>query len=84
MKHLVKHLDPMRRSLILGALLVAGGLLVAGESGVAGLATLIDAARRPDLRTALGLDETARVMLIGSEGATSPDIYEKIVGHAAR
>ena len=54
-----------------------------GESGVAGLAALIDAARDPAMRAQLGIDQTSRVMLIGSEGATSPDIYEKIVGHPA-
>ena len=63
----------------------AGGEpIVGGESGVAGLVALIDAARRPELREGLGLDEGSRVLLIGSEGATSPDIYEEIVGHAAR
>ena len=54
--------------------------MAAGESGVAGLIALIDAARRSDVRNTLGLDHESRVLLIGSEGATSPDIYEKIVG----
>lgn len=61
---------------------IAGGeKIVAGESAAAGLAALIGAARRPDLREALGLNEKSCVMLIGSEGATAPLIYEEIVGH---
>ena len=60
-----------------------GGEVVGGESGVAGLAALVDVARTSETRTALGLDENSRVLLIGSEGATSPDIYHKIVGRAA-
>lgn len=74
-------IPPAMRLLASGA---PGGVpIVGGESGVAGLVALIDAAGRPDLRQALGLDQSSRVLLIGSEGATSPDIYEKIVGHAA-
>ncbi len=73
---------PTMRLLASGA--PGGRPIVAGESGIAGLAALIDAARRPELRSALGLNGTSRVLLIGSEGATSPDIYDKIVGHAAR
>lgn len=72
---------PAMRLLASGA--PGGRPIVAGESGVAGLAALIDAARRQDLRQGLGLNEGSRVLLIGSEGATSPDIYEKIVGHVA-
>lgn len=72
---------PAMRLLASGA--PGGRPIVGGESGVAGLAALIDAARRQDLRDGLGLTENSRVLLIGSEGATSPDIYEQIVGHAA-
>ncbi len=53
---------------------------VAGESGVAGLAALIAARRQPVLAQALGLDENARVLVLGTEGATDPDIYESLVG----
>jgi diaminopropionate ammonia-lyase len=56
--------------------------IVAGESAVAGLAALLLAAREPFARTALGLDETSRVLIFGTEGATDPDVYEKLVGHA--
>lgn len=54
--------------------------VVAGESAVAGLAGLLGAAARPDLARRLGLDENARVLLIGSEGDTDPALYRKIVG----
>lgn len=54
--------------------------VVAGESAVAGLAGLLGAAARPDLARRLGLDEHARVLLIGSEGDTDPELYRKIVG----
>ncbi|MEM7292988.1 MAG: diaminopropionate ammonia-lyase, partial [Pseudomonadota bacterium] len=65
-------------------LLAAGhsgsGRVVAGESAVAGLAGLIACAQRDNLRDALGLNESSRVFLLGSEGATDPDIYRDIVG----
>ncbi len=56
--------------------------IVAGESAVAGLAALLLAAREPFARTALGLDETSRVLIFGTEGATDPEVYERLVGHA--
>ena len=73
---------PAMRLLATGA--PGGRPLVGGESGVAGLAALIDAAQGTNHRTALHLDNRSRVLLIGSEGATSPDIYERIVGHAVQ
>jgi diaminopropionate ammonia-lyase len=59
--------------------LLAPGI-VAGESAVAGLAGLLGAAARPDLARALGLDASSRVLLIGSEGDTDPELYRRIVG----
>lgn len=55
--------------------------VVAGESAVAGLAALLLAAREPFARTALGLEETSRVLLFGTEGATDPEVYARLVGH---
>ena len=55
--------------------------VVAGESAVAGLAALLLAAREPIARAALGLDETSRVLLFGTEGATDPEVYARLVGH---
>ena len=53
--------------------------IVAGESAVAGLAALIAMARNGDLRRKLGLDETSRPLVIGTEGATDPEIYRRIM-----
>ena len=54
--------------------------IVAGESGVAGLAGLLAAVERSEVRAALDLHGNSRVLLIGSEGATDPDIYAALVG----
>lgn len=51
----------------------------AGESAVAGLAALIAACQSPQLRGTLALDDGARVLLIGSEGVTDPEIFEAIM-----
>ena len=51
----------------------------AGESAVCGFAALIVAAHRPDMRTVLGLNRSSRVLIIGSEGATDPEIYQMIM-----
>jgi len=53
--------------------------VVSGESGAAGLAGLWAAVARDDARAELGLDERSRVLLISTEGATDPEIYERIV-----
>lgn len=57
--------------------------VVAGESGAAGLAGFLAAAGRPGPRRALGLDEGSRVLVVGTEGATDPDAYRRIVGRPA-
>ena len=54
-----------------------------GESGVAGLLGLAEAAGDPELRDAIGLDERSRVLVFNTEGATDPELYERIVGSAA-
>ena len=54
--------------------------LVAGESAVAGLAGLLLAGREPYARAALGLEETSRVLLFGTEGATDPALYASLTG----
>lgn len=51
----------------------------AGESAIAGLAALIAARQDADLSAKLGLDETSRVLLIGSEGVTDPAIFAQIM-----
>jgi diaminopropionate ammonia-lyase len=56
--------------------------IVAGETGAAGLAGLLAALEAPDARAALRLDHASRVLLIGSEGATDPAIWQRITGMA--
>lgn len=56
--------------------------VVAGESAVAGMAALLLAAKDPFARAALGLDEHSRVLLFGTEGATDPELYARLVGRA--
>ncbi|MHC8509446.1 MAG: diaminopropionate ammonia-lyase [Rhodospirillales bacterium] len=51
----------------------------AGESAVAGLAALIAARTDAALSGKLGLDEKSRVLLIGSEGVTDPEIFAAIM-----
>ena len=53
--------------------------LEAGESAVAGLAALIMARTDDNLSAQLGLDGESRVLLIGSEGVTDPDIFQMIM-----
>lgn len=57
--------------------------LIAGESGVAGLAAAIAISQDAALRTKLALDERSRILVFGTEGATDPEVYEKIVGRSA-
>lgn len=56
--------------------------IVAGESAVAGLAGMLCALADPAARDALGLDAQSRVLVIGSEGATDPETYARIVGRS--
>jgi diaminopropionate ammonia-lyase len=60
--------------------------VVAGESGAAGLGGLLALCQErslTDTRSQLGLDPSARVLLINTEGATDPVSYQSIVGRAA-
>ena len=52
----------------------------AGESAVAGFAALITACNNPQDAQRLGLDESSRVYIMGTEGATDPEVYAKLVG----
>ncbi|WP_457935440.1 diaminopropionate ammonia-lyase [Mesorhizobium sp. 10J20-29] len=61
-----------------------GAKLVGGESGVAGLAGLLAAAEHTDMREAIGLTADSIILLIGSEGDTDPELYQKIVGQSGR
>jgi diaminopropionate ammonia-lyase len=58
-------------------------VVVAGETGGAGLAAALALRDRADLRAQLALDAASRVLLLGSEGDTDPEIYRRIVGKTA-
>jgi diaminopropionate ammonia-lyase len=53
----------------------------AGESAVAGLAALITARRNPEDSQELGLDESSRVYILGTEGATDPELYARLIAN---
>lgn len=57
--------------------------IVAGESAVAGLSGLMLGARDTIAAGALKLDAGSRVLLVGTEGATDPQMYARIVGRTA-
>jgi diaminopropionate ammonia-lyase len=57
--------------------------IVAGESGVAGLAALLLATADPAARATLGLDAASRVLLFSTEGATDPDLYQRLIADGA-
>lgn len=57
--------------------------IIAGESGSAGMAGLIGSIRETQLRQQLGLSEHSRILIISTEGATDPGLYEKMVGRSA-
>lgn len=64
--------------------LMAEAGIVSGETGSAGLAGLLEAITDSDAaidtRAFLQVDDTTRVLLLSTEGATDPASYERIVG----
>lgn len=50
----------------------------AGESAVPGLAAAVIARQSEEFAQALGLDENSKVLVIGTEGATDPDLYREL------
>ncbi|MDW8445092.1 MAG: pyridoxal-phosphate dependent enzyme [Acetobacteraceae bacterium] len=54
--------------------------VVAGESAVAGLIGLALARANRGAAAALGLGPGARVLLFGTEGATDPALYARLIG----
>jgi len=60
-----------------------GPPIVAGESAVPGVAVILAASGRQDLRQALGLLPTSEILVLGTEGATDPRIYQELVGMAS-
>jgi diaminopropionate ammonia-lyase len=57
--------------------------IVAGESGAAGLAGALLALGDAGARQTLGLRPDSRTLVFGTEGATDPDSYQRIVGRSA-
>ena len=53
--------------------------VISGETGAAGLALLQASQAMPHLAQVLGLDAHSRVLIIGSEGNTDPEIYRAII-----
>jgi diaminopropionate ammonia-lyase len=72
-------LDVMRR---LASPAAGDPAVVAGESGGAGLAGVLTVLRDPELAAEIGLGPKARVLVINTEGATDPGLYETIVGRS--
>lgn len=57
--------------------------IVAGESGAAGLAGLQALRGNEAWSRAVGLDEHARILVINTEGATAPSVYQQCTGESA-
>lgn len=57
--------------------------VVAGESGAAGLAGLITLLEDKKMKGIIEFDSCSRILLINTEGATSPSIYHELVGEMA-
>jgi diaminopropionate ammonia-lyase len=62
---------------------VGDGAICAGESAVAGLAGLLLAASDDDARRRLALHPDSTALVLGTEGATDPELFHKIVGRSA-
>ena len=51
----------------------------AGECAVPGIITLLALSKDESLRKKTGLDETARILVFGCEGATDLELYQRII-----
>ena len=63
--------------------LLGGGRIEAGECSTAGLAALIGAKNNPALWSAMEFGPGSVVLLIGTEGATDPDIYREMIARGS-
>lgn len=75
--------EAMAAMRLLAAGSAGGPPLVAGESATAGLAAFLACAADPALRRRLQIGDDARVLCIGTEADTDPDLYARIVGATA-
>ena len=57
--------------------------IVSGESGAAGLAGLAVLRKHEALSAEIGLDANSCVLLISTEGATAPQVFQQLVGESA-
>jgi len=53
--------------------------VVAGESAIAGLAGLLHVVKNEKARQLLGISSESRLLLLGTEGETDPDVYRKLI-----
>lgn len=51
----------------------------AGESAVAGVAALLGVKDNDNVRQSLGLTAQSKVLVIGTEGATDPELYQQLI-----
>lgn len=58
--------------------------LVSGESAVAGLSALKRVVESGSLAADIGINSDSRVLLISTEGATAPKVFEDLVGQSAQ
>ena len=54
--------------------------VVIGETGIAAWAGFLAVTSDENLRQKIGLDRNSRVVIIATEGATDPEVYQNIVG----
>jgi len=57
----------------------AGPKIEAGECGLPGVIALAGIMKDDAMRKATGIDRNSRVLVFGCEGATDPEIYNKII-----
>ena len=58
---------------------MGGGKIEAGECAVPGALALMAIAKDESLRSEFGIDQNSRVLLLGCEGATDPEIYRSLL-----
>ena len=54
--------------------------LISGESGCATVAAIIAVTQQDKFRESLGINNNSRIVAIGSEGATAPELWQEVVG----
>ncbi|MCC7048787.1 MAG: pyridoxal-phosphate dependent enzyme [Alphaproteobacteria bacterium] len=54
--------------------------LMIGETGIAGLAGATVACEHQDMRRSLGIDAGSRIVAVACEGATDPQLFQRLVG----